>query len=275
MRKIVIVFIIGLLIWNCKKDELMFYEGPETIRFDVMDVVKNVTDTGSFSFGLTNVYDTVYRILVRATGEVRAYPRTFEAEIIGTKFAEKGRDFDIAGDFEIQANSNYGYIPVKLYRGSDTDDTLRSITFSLKSNENFTAEALPYWFNGKSQNDTVNVKNFTIQFTSDLTRPDAWMESGWFGYFSLDKFILLNTLVNLSPQDWVDFGRYPPLPQAYGYINTLENYLLIQLSKGYEYAVKDNSSYARQHSKGYMTMKMYNESVVIPEDWPTWPDDFQ
>lgn len=274
MKYGVLSIILLFILSACSEDKLKLFDGPASLYFDQQSALGARLDTVAFSFGLTSVNDTVFRIRVKGTGEVVDYDRSFRVEVERSENAREGVNYELPDEFVFRANRSYDYLPVTLFRGGEDDDTTRFISFRLLPNDHFEVGKLPYILHGTNQKDTLDATRITLRFTSYMDKPLSWNES-WLGYFSITKFILINDLCGISAQDWIDWGYAPPIGNMHAWIGMLENYLLMKLAEGPEAAIKDPKG-----TKGYMTMRgriqhgeEYNP-IVIPDNWPVWPDEF-
>ena len=249
---------LGLFLCSCQEDEVFEWRGRDCIHF--YQEVKNPNDLVfemGFSFGLTDIMDTVIRIPVSGSGEIKNYDRYFSF-VVDSVSGVEGVHYDLPEKGIFPADSATGYIPVPLHRVYD-DDSLYCIRFQLVSNDEFEVNLPTFTVSGKEKDLT----RYTLNYSSAIAPPQFWtlMEKYYLGYFSLAKYNLWYEMSGM------DLQTSPNASAFVGVATLFENYIKSKISEGKESALKDPQNHAAGE-EGYMTMRGKNGyKNPIPQEW--------
>lgn len=272
MKKILIVFMLGLLGWACSEEEVETYRLNDFVYFGPRTVLVNgnyqsVWDTLQlFNFSYhPGVKDTTIRLTVLTGGFVTDYDRSFRVSY--SSEGAEGVDFEAVPEYlTIPAGANRGYVPVTLHYTEKLETTPLAIRIDLLPSDDFTIDQPKRLVDGF----WVSRIGSVIMFTSELTPPElyTYYEKNFIGYFSRVKFDKMNEVWGTTITDWLD-----PESALYrnfkAYMAYFGNYLNQQIAKGAGTAIKDPSPYSE---RGYMTIKGDEyfgiSPTVIPAHFP-------
>lgn len=255
MKKICLFLLLALGAWSCSEDRLSVYSGEgNSIYFSRVN--DTYLDTVNFSFAMHLTSDTTISFKVEALGDMTDYDRTFKVALDERSTATAGKHFDVLeAEYILPAKSRYATIPLRIHRTDDLYDTIVSVTLNLIPNENFHQLVVER----ESKNEDVNVIRKTLIFTSITMKPDVWMDN-FVGYFSVAKFNLANSLLNIEPLDW--YEKKVTIGELVGVGTFMTNYLNDRINTGNPAdAIKDPDP---KSERGYMTFK----NVNIPAHYP-------
>lgn len=180
-----------LIFSSCSENERMVYEAPGKVYF-FERIYVNASEKGvsekSFSFALQNsalMVDT-FKIKVKLMGNLADVDRSFKAEVVAdSSTAIAGTHYKLL-EGVMPAGQYMSYLPVILYRTSDTKD--KSVTIKLKINAN--GDLLP---------GNIEFQNFKLNWGDVLLKPDNWPEY-FFGVYSKNKYRFAIDVLGLT--DW-------------------------------------------------------------------------
>lgn len=194
MKNIIFLSFIMVCAASCKKDDIMFYEGPDAISIYVDEYE---SDSTNYSFALEGpevVQDTVW-IKVRVQGASKDVDRTIELESVNGTTAVAGKDFDLP-NFTLKAGESITRYPVILHRTSKLLQSNEKLVVAVKANGHFAKGAI-----GTEINETVSKEKYIIYFNDYLSEPPYWASMGfdsYIGEFSAVKFRFMMSIYGIS-----------------------------------------------------------------------------
>ncbi len=270
MKKIVVIgLFLSFICWNCSEDELDTYEGTNSIYFTVHNPYATsteslpYTDSTVFSFINYNISDTTLHLQVSTLGDVVPYERKFKVEVVEKETTARGGEFydELLEEYLIPADSVSGVVPVTLHRIKELREERYSLTLRLVPSGDFQL-ALKEKVVDKVNGKTVDLLKHRIYFSDLIQEPLMWrygavpgVEPEMGSVWSVDKYLLTNYLLNVTPTDW-DNRNTMQIGRRLGISVYMRNYLMDMIAKGT--AVLDEAE-----ADGFMRVK----GVVVPANY--------
>ena len=265
-----VIFLMMLLfcaLYGCTKQEIEVFSTDDAgIYFQSQSVSsygssENYTDSMSFSFASVeaSMESVIVYAPVRTMGKVRNYDRPFKVIVDKERTtAIEGVHYEVNLDtLYVPAGESRANVPVRLLRAADLVNKTVTLVLRLQDNEHFVCY-LEEYKNTNSYTATgelISGVTYSFSVNEMYTEPQYWAFFGgfYFGDWTPRKYLIVNAVCGLSPEDWenaglpgskVSFGRFgffTKLVQAYlqeqGDAGTPERNpdgSFIQLAQGYE-----------------------------------------
>ncbi|WP_286862733.1 MULTISPECIES: DUF4843 domain-containing protein [Sphingobacterium] len=199
MRRLIIVLIISLLFVNCKKDEIMFFEGKDALSIYVNQYEPDST-AYSFASGLDSRTRDTLLLKVRIQGRTSSANRLFRLYADSGSTAVEGQDY-ILPEVNLPADSVRTLYPVILLRSPKLKDRTLNLNVTVKASDTFEKGAVGIEIGKKSS----SIARYKIKFNDYLSKPSYWDDiERYVGEFSVAK---LRFMFMVYGQD-TPFGDY-------------------------------------------------------------------
>lgn len=210
-----------ITIYSCSNDDIKTYDGVKAgliiQEVQYTDVYGNPVlykDSSTYSFAGASSQTTSMKVLlhVRAIGFMVNYDRPYILKLDPTTSnAVEGEDFNLTGnDFTIKAGTLSDTIAITLLRTLKLRTQTVRLNLKLEPNEYFQLPIETYK-NGYSWSSTSTINSgisYLFKFNEKYSKPFSW---DWFavdnfGTFSINKYLLLNELMDWAIRDWTYAG---------------------------------------------------------------------
>lgn len=214
----------------CTEDKLMLYSGTDNIYFEqIINKKREVFDSLMFSFEpyTLSLQDTILKIPVSITGQVKEYDREFAYSVAKESTAEEGKHFEV-GKGIVPAGESVGYLSIKAIRHADLadpdkPDTAWSVKIKLESNKNFNTD---FYHSKELLTDSIfqDRLHFSLYITDNAVKPSGWIPfiDNILGTYSKVKMDLIITFFNVTREDFIDI---PKIQDIIPWANYLRAYL--------------------------------------------------
>ncbi|HTJ13731.1 MAG TPA: DUF4843 domain-containing protein [Dinghuibacter sp.] len=231
MRKYLFLLVV-LAMAACKKDTLLTYSPPDNIYFDYGAALNNPVDSlgVSFAYSPATVRDSILVIPVAVTGSPSGHDRSYGIVVDPASSAVAGTHYELPDSFVFRAGHVLDTLSVTLLRAQDLQDTTRFLILHLHAGKDFST-GMPFIYNGS---DTVSTLTFTIALSDQLTPGPYWTSvfTPYFGTFSVRKVQLMNQVVGMPLNFWVNLNNLNLSAQASYFAITMSRYLKNQALAG-------------------------------------------
>ncbi|MFT3902786.1 MAG: DUF4843 domain-containing protein [Niabella sp.] len=197
MKKILILLLFATVLFSCKKDTIMNYEGKSGIYFVLPFDPFYPADTMvvSFALGDATVKDSTINIPVRALGSVSSQARDFKVIVEDSSTAKAGVHYTMPSIMSIKPNAVTDVISLTLHRTPDMQSRSYMLYLTLVENENFSVPV-----KSKITNPTTGtVLHYTrmkVIVSDMLTKPMYWLDY-YLGDFSRKKVYLMADVLDV------------------------------------------------------------------------------
>lgn len=223
-----------LLLCSCEK-EMIYYEGDDSLYFDVRSEIGAHEFYTAVPFGATqdNSIDIVCNIMT--TGYPKDYDREFKVIVNSdSTTAIVGREYDpIEENYVIKAGETGTSIKLTLYRSQEIYNDTMQLQLQLKENEHFKTLFTNYVDNPGnfvpsnnayfSNNHSANIHNIYIYDV--VTQPKGWWKGLW-GDFSAKKWRLMMEITDTRIEDYNDILVTMPMMRAQAIDEKFGKYLI-------------------------------------------------
>lgn len=218
---------------SCKKDTLLTYKGTNNIYFDYITTSLNEYDSlnVSFAYSDASVTDSVIKIPLAVTGLASSTDRTYTITVDPGSSAKAGTHYVLPDAFTFHAGLLIDTLPVKFLRTPDLQDTSVTLILDLQPSKNFNTDIQ---FLYDHVNDTLSALTFKMVVSDELTAGPYWtgVFTSYFGNFSVKKVKLMNQVVSMPLNFWVNLNNLNLSAQASYYAIAMSRYLKDQAAAG-------------------------------------------
>ena len=236
---------ISMISVSCTK-EMMDYQGPESIYFAVRNGNTYMSSDGWPYVPFTNVEfvkttddEITVNLLLRATGESKAYPRTIDFQAIADSTnAIEGVHYSMPRSVVLEAGKTETNIPVKFKRTPEMKSELIKLQIKLLANNDFSL-IFKSWANPKDLNSGTIYEGFdasrhNIICSDIIVKPANWIgsfdastkkEKSAFGEFSPKKFLLIQSVMGYTYSDFMS-SQTMTIGVQYAISRYMSNYLV-------------------------------------------------
>jgi hypothetical protein len=228
-----LLVLLPIIAVSCKKDTLLTYKGANNVYFDYITTSLNEYDSlnVSFAYSDASVTDSIIKIPLAVTGLASSTDRTYTIAVDPSSSAKAGTHYVLPDTFTFHAGLLIDTLPVKLIRTPDLQDTSVMLMLDLKPNKDFTTDIQ---FLYDRVNDTLSALTFKLVVSDELTAGPYWtgIFAAYFGNFSVKKVKLMNQVVSMPLNFWVDLTNLSLSAQAAYYAIAMSRYLRDQVTAG-------------------------------------------
>lgn len=268
MKKSILLVLTSLIVvCGCTKQEIEVFNTDDAgIYFQLAGTsaygsAESYIDSTSFSFASVDAstQSAIVYAPVRTMGKVRDYDRPFKVVVDKERTtAVEGVHYEVNLDtLYVPAGESSANVPVRLLRAEDLTDTTVTLVLRLQDNEHFVCyfEEYKNISSYTATGEMISGVTYAFSVSEMYTEPDYWSIFGsfYFGDWTPRKYLIVNAVCDLSPEDWenagmtgskVSFGRFG------FFAKSVQNYLqeqadagnperntdgsFIQLAQGYE-----------------------------------------
>lgn len=222
----------------------------------------------SFSFTKSSPTATQGKVAftVRLMGEVTDYDRPYKLTVVSEKTdAREGVDYDISSNkFTIKAGANSDLVIVTLLRNPELVQRTVTVFFKLEPNEHFELPMEEYKTSSSWSVDApmASATTYYVKFGEVYIKPSQWDNgSQHYGAYSVNKFLLLNRLMDWTVTDWDNAGA-PGAKIGLGRFEfaatVLRRYLQEQADAGTP-VIDDDGSYMQLGTNHLVDYSAYNQ----------------
>lgn len=201
-------FLVISCFFSCKEEEVMVYEGENTVSFYDYYVITNPrTYAFSADDNEDKVDDSVF-VEVQITGKLADYARKIKLKAVTGTTARAGIDYDFPAEITLPAGAHKTRFPIYLYKTPQM--MLDTMTLVIEP-----AESADFKVGATRVNDSNYDKLFkqlTYYIHDMLTQPSGW-SSLTFGTFSSVKYrFMIETIPSASASSWTSANGPKRLP---------------------------------------------------------------
>lgn len=205
---------------SCEQSEVMDYELADKVYFNETEVVSSIETAvfeRNYSFALQNsaLMEDTFKIAVQLMGNLTDYDRSFKATAIAdSSTAIAGTHYKLL-DGVMKANEYEGYLPVVLYRTTDTQEEAVNLQVMLTDAGDLGA-------------GIQSAIKFNLTWGDILLRPQHWPDY-YFGEYSINKYRFAIDVLGLT--DWPQTARITTgaeegvytISEIQGFVSTLND----------------------------------------------------
>ena len=256
MKRLFLIIIL-FSAFSCSKTELIDYQGKEGIYFYVQRMpISGYGDTTMWSanastsieFTKIPVADTVLKLRVRITGNIKDYDRPIKVIVNkDSTSALENTNFEMMQENHmVKAGLHYCDIPVKIKRADNLQSATLRLTLQLLENEHFRLAfeklfSFPGIMAMPKEDEGHDPAFHHIYMNYFLVRPSEWVpkfdyqagvaEGGLLGQFSEKKFKLISQVCNVTYDEFTSPLEMPNI-RVQVISQQMRAYLINQFNSG-------------------------------------------
>lgn len=214
------IALVAILTTACSKEKIALYDGcksglfiQEVYSTDIYGNPLSYIDSTTFSFASQseNVKTYTLRFYVRTMGRAVDYPRPYKIVVMDESTAVLNEDFDLdQNDFTILPNECRDTVFVRCHRSAKLRKETLRIRLAIEPNEHFETPITEYknsssWSTDGPMNSAIS---YLIKFNEIYSKPNywGWFGDGYFGSFTVNKYLELNKVMGWTVTDWRNAG---------------------------------------------------------------------